>query len=778
MKTMKVLERLIKGTITPGALLMLLLLVFLIAWPQPAAAAVSMTVRPGLHGLYKTNQPVSLSVAIENTGPELEGLLEVKPFTDQNQRYQPQVYFQKEFKVPAQARKELGIVISGELASSMPVVELTAGGVVLASSRVEGAAVSGNQVVLALSERMMGSGLQTWLAKDKGFPVTFKYLPPQGLPTEPVGLAVADVILVDTAAVALLSGPQVQALKEWTYLGGRLVLLGGAGAGELGIFSDISPVRSAGERQISGIFNGLRAGGPLKVVAGNLVAGKAVISEKGIPVLARRTLGRGQVCYCGAGPEDLGQEATRLWPLLIEFPSQPESQLYNSLGKMAQRNNWYNLVDASLYIPQLKGPSLWLLLVLWLVYVAAIGPLLYLILRRYDRRDWAWGLVPAGALLAALGFFLLAPLNRLPGQLSQTLAVIEILNPQLAENNAGATVAVARGGDLSLQGTDQMYVFPAYTTGRPQALPVVVHQRANNFQLEFPQVEFGSLRQVAAYGIKRDLGSITGQLSLTGSQLQGELVNNTGLNLRDVKLVLGGRMFELGQFPAKGTVEIDTTLASWKDAIEVNFFAGRYPERPGDPLFLQYRMATSLTRTRPEVMASGVPGIQLLAWCDGSPGVFAVSGPASQTQEYGLVLVQQDLPLNLTPGEVRIPAGVVRPWVESSKGVDFQPEGMEVYAGTGKLTYDLADLVQEHQLKITGLELPATGAILYAIEVHNQQQDKWESLPAEGRKLGPDVVSRYITKDQKFEIRFSRKSNQSELLPYWWGPAVEGVVSQ
>ncbi|NLC06959.1 MAG: hypothetical protein GX755_03185, partial [Syntrophomonadaceae bacterium] len=65
----------------------------------------------------------------------------------------------------------------------------------------------------------------------------------------------------------------------------------------------------------------------------------------------------------------------------------------------------------------------------------------------------------------------------------------------------------------------------------------------------------------------------------------------------------------------------------------------------------------------------------------------------------------------------------------------------------------------------------------YSIELLNQQTGKWESLPANGRKLAAEEVNQYLTKDRQLEIRINQRGHYREILPGWFGPAVEGVVS-
>lgn len=739
------------------------------AFPSSAAAAVGMKVRPGLGGLYKTEQPLELLITVQNSGPGFEGAILVRQDEEQPERRRPNLaQFILNVKVPADAREQFRMVIPGELASMNPVVELVSGGLVLAESRVEGVAVGGVRVVLALSEEIME---QAWQSKSPGTEMQLKYLSPGELPEESLLLAAADAILIDPSSVSSLNGRQVRALKEWVHLGGTLSLMGGAGAGVDGVFSDVSPVRATGRRMVDGKLAGLRSGGPLDVASGELVAGRAIALENGVPVLARRELGRGQVLYCGASPGDLGADARGVWSTLFGASAEPENKSlsFRPMGYMGP------LLHASSYIPQLSGPPVPVLVLLWLIYVAAVGPLLYFILRRADRRDWAWVLVPAGALVAAGSFYLLSPANRLQNYLAQTLATVEIFSPELAEVRAGATVVVARGGGLAVRAADNMYCVPSGNNDSPDGQPALVQQGEGKTVVNFGGVQYGSLRQVYAYGLRQGMGSIEGRLYLEGKSVKGDLVNKTGLDLRDSRLVLGGRVIRIGNLPAGGTVHVEETLEKMNiPAGQEMLLAelGGRGNRPGDPFYRERQMLSENVYGE-----SGWPaGIQFIGWHDGPPGVFEVAGKPGQREDCGLVLVKQAIKMDIAAGRFHLPAGFIMPRRGDLKYTAVTgAESKVIYDGHVSLVYNIDDAGIRSNFKIEALDFQyARGQFTYPVEIYNHQQDKWEQLPDGGRKITADELSRYLD-DNKVWLKVAGESPGP--YPVWPGLAVEGVVS-
>ncbi|MBE3586613.1 MAG: hypothetical protein IMW94_10790 [Thermoanaerobacter sp.] len=757
------------------------------ALPSLAAAPVEMKVRPGLGGLYKVNQHLELVITVDNPGPGFTGTITVEQDEERPERRRPDLArVATDVDVPAGASRQYRLVIPGELASVKPVVRLVSGGQVLAASRVEGVAVDdGRMVILALGEDVTGGGLQDWLSRGAGSLATLKYLSPGELPGDSLLLGAADIIMIGPAGVSRLSQEQVKALKEWVYLGGSLVLLGGAGAGEGGSFADVSPVQVSGRQVVDGKLEGLRSGGPLQVAAGRLVAGKALAVENGVPVLARRPLGRGEVLYCGAAPGDLGGEARDVWSALLNSTiTEPGIKARTPQGPypagdpavaLPVFSKWMSpLVAASAYIPRLAGPPVPVLALLWLFYTAAVGPLLYFLLRRVDRRDLAWALVPAGALVAAGCFYLLAPAGRIQGYLTQTLAAVEILAPEMAEVRAGASVVTTRGGDLTVQAAPGMLAGPASDSTNRTA--VLVQQNKDTTKVHFGNVQNNSLRQVYALGLRRDLGSIAGRLYLEGNSIKGDLVNRTGLDLRDCRLILGGRVIPAGHLPAGGTVHVEEKLEGVNPPADPEMLlaalgVGR-PGQPGDLYFRERMMLNEIIYGD-----SGRPaGIQFIGWHDGSPGIFAVAGKSGRSADYGLVLVKQTIPLEAA-GRFYLPAGLIKPRTGDflMPGRSLSPENNATNDQKVNLVYDLDDAGISRNFQIAALDIQfAKGQFNLPVEIYNHREGRWEQLPDGGKRIGAAELSRYLSRNQVW-LRTSGESRGP--YPAWPGLAVEGVVS-
>src|SRR5262249_29796469 len=117
-----------------------------------------------------------------------------------------------------------------------------------------------------------------------------------------------------------------------------------------------------------------------------------------LPLIVQQRLGLGRVTFvaldAGLSPLKGWGGGGALWSfLLARDPSMPVPE--RTIGVLAQPQMQRALQE----IPSLQVPTLRSLTLYLLIFVLVVGPLNYLILRRLDRREWAWLSVPALTLL-------------------------------------------------------------------------------------------------------------------------------------------------------------------------------------------------------------------------------------------------------------------------------------------------------------------------------------------------------------------------------------------
>ncbi len=227
------------------------------------------------------------------------------------------------------------------------------------------------------------------------------------LPDDPLGWESVDVLILQEVDTTALTDAQRQALYTWLQHGGNLVIGGGPGAATtLAGLADLAPVHVTGSTSVQRL-DGLQrtvdvpvADGPFAVAVTTLRDGGVLVlsqsvDDENLVLVARREIGQGEVAFLAFAPSlnpFRGQTARiDLWRRLLG----------DDLGLTARPRFeiGYNLERALSIIPGVSAPPVLLILGFLATYTLLVGPVNYLMLRKADRRTWAWLTVPALAVL-------------------------------------------------------------------------------------------------------------------------------------------------------------------------------------------------------------------------------------------------------------------------------------------------------------------------------------------------------------------------------------------
>ncbi len=260
------------------------------------------------------------------------------------------------------------------------------------------------------------------------------------MPLDPAQLPSTDAELFNFAAIVLQdvqpTAEQAAALERWVATGGTLIVSGGPNTAELPkALASILPA-SMSRSNASAVLNSLNkqsvpqfAQVELKVnqlepTAAATILGVGANNE---PLLASRSLGTGQVLITAFNPSDLPAEVNdrRVWPVILQ------PQLYRDWN--VALNPWSMRVAGS----DQNLPSVLVFMTILFGYILLIGPINYLILRRLDRREWAWFTIPL-VVVGFVGIMYLAGGDLRTGNINVT--TINVIDSQLGAQQGRLTV--------------------------------------------------------------------------------------------------------------------------------------------------------------------------------------------------------------------------------------------------------------------------------------------------------------------------------------------------
>jgi hypothetical protein len=549
-------------------LLLLATLGAVLAWAMPAAgvarAADGLTLEASalLDGHARIGSWMAIDVHIVNTGPAVVGELRLAAGVQGKTRFGTTV------DLPTQSDKTYRLYAQPPAFGRELTIDLVEGATTVATTKAAFAVHEAQQLVVGIVAERPGDiigGLDLLPDQNQLAPLTVG-LSVTDLPERVEAWSTLDRLVWQDTDSALLTTDQLEAMRGWIAGGGRLVIVGGtAGPSSLSAFPDtILPYRPTATTDLApasltALLGELPDGAAdLPALTGELNGGRALAVSGDRIVAAERAYGSGAVTVVGFDPtigwiaeSSAGED---LWQRLLPGRS--------SGGPVVGDDS--QIVSAASQLPTLALPPIGGLIALLGGYILLIGPINYLVLKRLDRREWAWVTMPALIVTFAVAAYGIGSFLR---------------GSEVIVNE----VAIVRGAPGATEGTAQAYlgVFsPSRGTyqvrvpgGALLSAPVsgdFFGGDANSASLDILQgdparvrdlgVGFGSLRTVRAETAV-DVPLVVADLRLVEGRLQGTITNQSSQTLQDPAVVLGSTVQTLSDLAPGATAQVDVSLA-------------------------------------------------------------------------------------------------------------------------------------------------------------------------------------------------------------------------
>jgi hypothetical protein len=570
----------------------------------------------------------------------------------------------------------------------------------------------------------------------KGNSVSVFPLKNASVPSDGMLLNGLDVIVINNFASDTLSEPQRQAITDWVNGGGTLILAGGAGYSKTAApFADITPVVANGTTTVNSLAELEKLGGkPLKldgaftISTAEAVEGAQIgIEVDGQPLFASKTYGQGSVQYAAY---DLAMEPVSSW---AGHPDAWASILRNNLPMMGAQNGMYynslmdNLNYVLEYFPSLKMPSFTLLLWMLIIYAVVVAPLLYYILKKADKREWAWFLIPIIAVIASGSVYVVGSSDK-TRELAHTINLIELNGQGDAVKSTASAFFTPRSGNYALEFPENTYLRTAQsrnTFGGMGENKNFVRVEQASTTLELRDMSQWSLAKVWVdrQGTE-EMGRLGMDLKLDAKgELNGKVTNDTINDLTEVALVIGGKAYKLGD------IKKGEAAAVPQDPKQIIKFTGGdlsgmlYPYSQNDPkqrerdILSQYGYSNRMVNR----------DAYILGWSKDHLTNYTLKGAEVDSDQLNFWIqpVEMDWGLN---GEISIPYGFLSPEISQVNAPMFgvYPHGVEM--GQGSLIAEFP-LISEGNVKYSELSIKGTKFNNnVTMEIWNSKKSEWEPV--------------------------------------------------
>lgn len=541
-----------------------------LAAPARVDAAVSspitLSASVGFSGFYNKYSWVPVHLTVANRGPATHVVLQVTIDGMFDQTRNANANLEWRFSVPAKQSATRDIAVPGWVLDSDATLECWVGNQLVASMRLSGNEVGRAAFVGVLSPRGQAAQFLTGATDGVGgltvLPVA---IDPAKLPTEPTLLGSLSAISATPQELDGLDAAHRSTLVRWVQTGGVLLVTGTTP--NLPDWASMFPLVPGPAAQVSpeelARFTGISTGpaSPVVIHADGVKTGAEVwVGTDSHPAVASLVVGRGRVVQTAFSP---------LSPAMLAWPSNPTfwSEVLakgaetpaSALPPGLTAKPLDALLSASSALAPLRVPSLRLWGAVFGFYVLLVGPIAFLLLKRFRIEPWAWWILPVVSLFTTGVLYGVGSTQRPSGVLTDSVGVVDLIGNGSAEDVNVRSFASPRSTMLDVHTPSHQLVLPL-VQGDARRLTNVTVTHADGTTVRVQNSGRWVVHDLISSGSIGGQGSVTLQVWTSGGTLSGTVVNHTPYHLEDGALLWDGKMVELGSLAPGETLTLDQKL--------------------------------------------------------------------------------------------------------------------------------------------------------------------------------------------------------------------------
>ncbi len=394
-------------------------------------------------------------------------------------------------------------------------------------------------------------------------------------PDDARGWDMVDYVVMDEYAFADLQSEKQLALLEWVKNGG-IIIIGSSDnlENEVGVFAPYLPLKLT--EQIDVVPTVLNEWADttefeetIRVYSSELNDGAfTLLEEEGHLLIADKKLGQGLIIQTAfsLGDEPMAKSSgmTAVWNKIFSVGenvvNSPFKKMYDPLNQLS-----YTVGTTNELFPSFKV-SASLIFGIITLYIIIIIPILYFILKRKDKREYAWWIIPAIALLTSVAIFGYGAKDRIGRAQIQHTAILNVepdgnvkgyFAESILSNKSGDYIFKAPHGTL-LAASPQNTMFN--TSGNLLHKRAMLENDAAGTALHFRNVGYWNVASVYGETNLKDVGEIVNDLIVKKGLLTGSITNDFPFELKDVAIWSGSDFIPLDNIGAGETVEIKEEL--------------------------------------------------------------------------------------------------------------------------------------------------------------------------------------------------------------------------
>ena len=401
------------------------------------------------------------------------------------------------------------------------------------------------------------------------------------------GLESIDVIIINDFDTGKLSKEQINGLKEWVRSGGMLLLGSGANADKvLKSFSGNILNGTIGETKTVRTDFGItedelvRLSGKnispkrmsIDITKLNIRNSKSVLKDRREVLLSSTDIGNGNVLVAEFSLA-LSSEIASLYgkafsELIKENLSEYKSAELENFYNNSYQGGYYNSSTDVLRMNDTDIlPNLKLYAVLLIIYVIIAGPILYIILKKKDLRNWLWLAVPVTSVAFSLVIYIIGTTTRIQKPYINYASEIQLLDNErsghkintqftiTSSNNKPYEIDVEGSRNIVPEGASQYYGGSG-SYGNDITFDYGIDYGTDYTKFIMNNLAAFESTSFVARNTAVSEGNVSVEVSKTDKKIAGTIKNDMAYKLEDCVLYHDGELYSIGDIDAGRAFDI------------------------------------------------------------------------------------------------------------------------------------------------------------------------------------------------------------------------------
>lgn len=563
--------------------------------------AYEIKVSYGIQGKYRAMKYIPVTVEVNSLERDFIGEIEVRVASSNMGTYDA---YSKEVSLTKGEISKVTIPVKVLENSSKMTVNIVENGKVLSQKKTlisSGRVTETNVFTGVLTDDATSLGYigNVKFDSSRGFEGTIEnvYLDENIIGENNLNIDGLDAIIINNYNMSNLKKEQYDAINSWINKGGTLIL--GAGANESktigSIDKDFLQVKSNGVKE----ENLTLVEDNLKLITSNLEVKDAKIkngtSEK--PLVYSIEKGRGEILITtfdlGLEPLISSKDASQFLSLILTDAANGIFDKNMNGGYMGQGYYRARELMQSIPINEIVGTKS--LIVVFGLYALIIGVVLYIVLKKLNKRDLTWIAIPAISIVFALVIYFMGSSTRVNDVIlnQNNIVSVDKDGKGLAKGYIGIgtkykeDVIIEKPEDVTMNYITQ----DTHYYGNPEEeikdrLRVKTTYKGNNSYFTFADSDALDMKTFEVIGKEQVIPKIDSNFNLSDGNLNGAVKNNLDKNINKLILVAGQNVWDLGELPKGEEKAIEGAatsggagLQAYSDTLNQKYYDARWNDK-------------------------------------------------------------------------------------------------------------------------------------------------------------------------------------------------------